>query len=229
MTPYFSSPNTKLKKLQKKLKKKVYSFDLLSGWSCPNAEHCKSKVHNINSRRKVVDGPNTWYRCFSASQEALYTHVYYRRRDNLNLVKTYHSQPNFLVNLLSSHLPKDLEVLRWHVAGDFFSKNYFKAAIKIAQLNPGIIFYAYTKCVKHWVELRDTAPNNFRITISIGGLEDHLIDNRMKTARVIYNPEEQIIWGLDIDEDDFHAYNINRDDFLLLIHGIQPAKMTLCA
>ena len=79
----FSKANTKIKALSvvKSLKpylnkKKVYSLDLISGYSCPFAEKCLSKVYVINGRRKIKDGPKTEFRCFSASQEALYPKTY---------------------------------------------------------------------------------------------------------------------------------------------------------
>jgi hypothetical protein len=96
-----------------------------------------------------------------------------------------------------------------------------RAAIEVARKNPSIVFYAYTKAIKWWCELRANAPPNFRITASIGGKEDRLIDNKMCSARVINSQDEQKIWNLDIDEDDSHAY-FNNNDFLLLIHGVQP-------
>jgi hypothetical protein len=58
-------------------KRKVYSFDLLSGYSCPFAEKCLSKATvQIDGKRKIKDGPKTEFRCFSASQEVQYTNVY---------------------------------------------------------------------------------------------------------------------------------------------------------
>ena len=51
-------------------KRKVYSLDLLSGYSCPFAEKCLSKaVVQDNGKRKIKDGLKTEFRCFSASQE----------------------------------------------------------------------------------------------------------------------------------------------------------------
>ena len=65
-------------------KRKVYSFDLLSGHSCPFAEQCLSKVKIVDGKRKVVDGKKTEFRCFSASQEATYTNVYNSRKKNFD-------------------------------------------------------------------------------------------------------------------------------------------------
>ena len=57
----FSPANAKLKalnhvpELQSWLqdRRKVYSFDLLSGWSCPQAKDCLSKVVQLEHGRKI--------------------------------------------------------------------------------------------------------------------------------------------------------------------------------
>ena len=62
-------------------KRKIYSLDLLSGYSCPAAHDCLSKaVADENGKRKIKDGPHTKFRCFSASQEVQYTNVYNSRK-----------------------------------------------------------------------------------------------------------------------------------------------------
>ena len=73
--------------------RKIYSLDLLSGWSCPFAEQCLSKVHMIDGKRSLKDGPKTKFRCFSASQEVAYTNTYNARKHNYDLLK----------NLTSAH------------------------------------------------------------------------------------------------------------------------------
>ena len=53
-------------------KRKVYSFDLLSGYSCPYAKACLSKaVVQSDGRRKIKDGVDNEFRCFSASQKCV--------------------------------------------------------------------------------------------------------------------------------------------------------------
>ena len=81
----FSNANAKIEALKNDAelseyltdKRKVYSLDLLSGYSCPFAEACLSKaVVQPNGKRKIQDGHKTQFRCFSASQEVQYTNVY---------------------------------------------------------------------------------------------------------------------------------------------------------
>lgn len=56
-------------------------------------------------------------------------------------------------------------VVRWHDAGDFFSKEYLDLAYRVAEANPDVQFYAYTK-------MGDVAtgkhPDNFIINFSSG-------------------------------------------------------------
>jgi hypothetical protein len=57
--------------------RKIYSLDLLSGYSCPYAEKCLSKaVVQPDGKRKIKDGKKTEFRCFSASQEVQYTNFF---------------------------------------------------------------------------------------------------------------------------------------------------------
>lgn len=55
--------------------------------------------------------------------------------------------------------------IRWHDAGDFFSPEYTDLAMKLAESNPGVMFYAYTKMSD--VALRKK-PANFMINWSEG-------------------------------------------------------------
>jgi hypothetical protein len=56
-------------------------------------------------------------------------------------------------------------VVRWHDAGDFFSKEYLDLAFSVARTNPDVKFYAYTK-------MADVAtankPANFIVNFSSG-------------------------------------------------------------
>ena len=67
--------------------------------------------------------------------------------------------------------------VRIHDSGDFFSRDYLNLWIRIAEANPLILFYAYTKEVEM---LKQTElPVNFRIIYSKGGLQDEMIDDEV--------------------------------------------------
>ena len=239
-TLQFSDANTKLEKLYQipELQvwladgREVYSLDLLSGWSCPFAKNCLSKVHETgnltksgNPQVKLKDGPETEFRCFSASQEALLPSVYRRRKHNYDTLRGLHL--NDMIHRLNQDLPKDLGILRFHVGGDFFNSDYFFAALNLAMMNPDKLFYAYTKSLKYWLKYREWTEqiHNFVLTASRGGRDDSLIESEMlRESVVVFSEAEAEEKGLKIDHDDSHAAvpSWRCNDFALLIHGVQP-------
>ena len=206
-------------------KRKVYSFDLLSGYSCPFAESCLSKaVVQSNGKRKIQDGLKTQFRCFSASQEVQYTNVYNLRKNNFDLLKDCKNISS-MVKLISDALPKNAGIVRIHVAGDFFNDKYFQAWCLVAAANPNILFYAYTKSLKYWVANQKLIFDNFVLTASYGGRTDHLIDqHNLRFAKVVYSEQEAHDLDLAIDHDDTHAAkpSLSNQSFALMLHGTQP-------
>ena len=203
----YSDANAKIKKLYSVPElqewftndRKVYSMDLLSGWSCPHAKECLSKVHETgeiskagNPRVKLKDGKYTEFRCFSASQEALLPNVYSKRKRNYDALRGM--GVNEMIHHLNNDLPTDAGIIRIHVAGDFFNADYMRAWYNVASMNPSILFYGYTKSLAYW---------QFHIN------EYPELDNLVLTAS----------YG-----DDSHAArpDLRNQDFALLIHGVQP-------
>jgi hypothetical protein len=228
----FSKANAKLIELQKNPKmqgwlqnrRKVYSFDLISGHSCPFAEECLAKVKVVDGRRKVIDGPKMEFRCFSASQEALLTNVYNKRLTNFNMLRGKTLEQ--MVHMISGAMPHNLGIGRIHVAGDFFNPVYFRAWMEIALLFPDRLFYAYTKSLVYWLKNLGNIPENLILTASNGGKHDSLIEQlNLRSAAVVYSYEEAEKLGLEVDHDDSHAANpLTKDqNFALMIHGVQPA------
>lgn len=230
-----SKANNKLKGLIKcrDLKKyltnkKIYSLDLLSGYSCPSAHKCLSKVVIKNGKKRIKDGPHNEFRCFSASQEVLFPRTYSMRKANLDYMLSIKQNVNLMKNEILKVLPTNAGIIRIHSAGDFFNQKYFKAWLKVAELNPHILFYAYTKCLKYWINNRQLVDklDNFILTASYGGRDDHLISKHgLRYVRVVYTVGEARLLGLSIDKNDICAANPHNKykSFALLIHGIQPA------
>ena len=206
-------------------KRKVYSLDLLSGYSCPYAEKCLSKaVVQKDGRRKIRDGYRTEFRCFSASQEVQYTNVYNLRKHNFDSLRDLHT--GTMIDLLRESLPANAGIVRIHVAGDFFNQDYMEAWYTLALLNPHTLFYAYTKSLRYWLYLNEfPILNNFVLTASYGGRDDWMIDEfELRSAKVVYSVQEAQELGLEIDHDDTHAAAPSRRDesFALMLHGTQP-------
>ena len=200
----------------------VYTFSLPSGWSCPSAKDCLSKAVLSNGKYHIEDGKHTQFRCFSATQEVVYTAVREQRQFNYNLLLQHKNSAIDMAALISESLPDKATVIRIHVGGDFFNEEYMAAWIMVALLNPEKTFYAYTKSLNYWVSLQQEIPSNFKLNASKGGRHDNLItQHNLKYAEVVYTEQEAKDKNLEIDHDDSHAF-LKDDSFALLIHGVQP-------
>jgi len=223
----FGNPNAKLKKMLKKLSLKLKTFTLPAGHSCPAAKDCLSRADRITG--KIKDGPDTLFRCFAASAEATYPSLrkmVWRNFESLKESLKLDAQAGFenmphTTNLIHESLPKKFDIMRVHVGGDYFSKQYLQAWIEVAKLNPSKLFYSYTKSLHLMKQF--ALPSNLVLTASRGGKHDELIDlHGWKEALVVYSEQEAIDKGLEIDHDDTHAA-FGKENFALLIHGTQPA------
>jgi hypothetical protein len=203
-----------------KLAAHIATFSLPAGKTCPGAHQCHSYVVKRDGARRVVDGPQTTFRCYAASQEALYTSVYDSRAANLKVLREALGNGN-AVELIHKSLPPASHI-RVHVSGDFFSPEYFRAWMKVAKLNPSKVFYAYTKSIKIWLRNRRHVPPNFILTASLGGRWDHLvIKHGLRTVKVVWAEKEAKVLNLPIDKDDSKALRPD-GNFALLLHGTQP-------
>jgi hypothetical protein len=212
-------PLLKFSRGNAKLGKSIYTFSLPSGHSCPNALECLSKSDRANG--KIKDGPHTRFRCFSASQEALYGTVRNQRWHNFEALKGLTSEQ--MQSLIFLSIPSKARMVRIHVGGDFFSQAYFDAWVEVARMLPNVTFYAYTKSLPYWVSRIHKIPSNLILTASRGGRRDEMIKTYgLREAVVVFSVEEAEKLGLPIDHDDSHAYT-QGGSFALLIHGTQPS------
>lgn len=208
-----------------KISKSVATFSIPAGYSCPMALQCQSFANRFNG--KITDGKHTQFRCFAASQEALFTNVRESRWLNFELLKRANTF-EAMANLIQRSLPAGVHSVRIHVSGDFFNESYFLAWLTVALNNKNIVFYAYTKMLSFWVKYKKIIPNNFRLTASKGGKEDYLIvKHKLKYAEVVYSVNEAKLKKLEIDHNDSHAME-GKESFALLLHGVQP-KGTIAA
>lgn len=221
----FGKANAKLKGLENAIGGKVFTFSLLAGITCPYSKECKSQaVVSSDGKRAIQDGPDTVFRCFSASQEVLFTNVYKSRKANMDSIASLLGTGK-LIDELFAAIPRKAKAIRWHVSGDFYSLAYFDAFLEVARKLPNIIFYAYTKSLPFWVKRIGDIPNNVILTASYGGHKDNMISqHNLRFAKVVFSELEAKELGLEIDHNDFHAFNplTRNDSFALLIHGVQP-------
>ena len=223
----FGEPNAKLKKMTKKIGLVLKTFTLPAGHTCPAAKDCFSRADRVTG--KVTDGPDTVFRCFMASAEARSPSLRKLVWHNLELIKEalkrdaqagFENMPH-TSQLINKSLPKKFDIMRVHVGGDYFSRQYLMAWIEVAKLNPDKVFYSYSKSLHLFKQF--ALPENLVLTASRGGKHDDLIDlHGWKEALVVYSEEEAAERGLEIDHDDTHAA-FGEENFALLIHGTQPA------
>jgi hypothetical protein len=203
-----------------KLDKKITTFSLPAGYTCPGAKDCLSRADR--DTHTIIDGPHTKFRCFAASEEAVYNGARENRHHN-RLALLECRTVEAMRALIVASLPPNTTVVRVHASGDFFNQNYFDAWMQVARACPDILFYAYTKSLPYWVARVDQIPENFVLTASYGGKWDHLIGEfNLRHAVVVFHPEDAAAKGLEIDHDDSHAYTKGEDSFALLLHGVQP-------
>lgn len=211
-----------------KLGKNVYTFSLPAGFTCPGALECLSKANKTTG--KLTDGPETKFRCFSASAENQYPAVRQQRWHNFDLLRKCKSHDD-MYNLILNSLPKKCQIVRIHVSGDFFNQFYFNAWARVASVRQDVTFYAYTKSLHFWAFLLNHLGNgrepsrfnrNFVLTASRGGKHDDLISRyNLREAKVVFSEDEAKKLKLEIDHDDSHAMKFG-ESFALLLHGTQP-------
>ena len=81
-----------------------------------------------------------------------------------------------MVDLFQAAIPKNADIIRFGIDGDFFNQRMFDAVLAIARLNPNIRFYAYTKSLIYWVNRLGEIPANLNLNASKGGRLDNLIE-----------------------------------------------------
>jgi hypothetical protein len=216
-----------------KLKNRLI-FSLPAGYACPHAGVCKTMADRttglIHDLPQYTGTTAEEFRCFAAMAETRPT-VREARWYNWDLIReTIHANGNQALLLrdlidLSLTMQPPKELVRVHESGDFFTENYLKAWLMVAKQRPKQTFYAYTKSLGMWLNLRDIIPSNFYLTASYGGTLDYLIpkhqDVFQRIAYVVYTEQEAAERGLEIDHDDSHC--LGNKPFALLVHGSQRA------
>ena len=129
--------------------------------------------------------------CYAKQGTYRFANVVAARHHNLSL-----SQRSDFADLIIADLAnkvvksrkcrKPYNVVRLHDAGDFYSQGYLDSWAKVAAAYPAVIFYAYTKSLH--LDL-SVAPANLRITQSLGGKYDNLVNLGKPHSRIFSNDE----------------------------------------
>lgn len=149
--------------------------------TCPNAGACAQVCY---ARAGAYRFSNVL-----ASHTANLTRYLDDRREWVEALVAELSKKKFRPNLQARELPIESDdwlskwasvggaAVRIHDAGDFFSEQYLRDWLEIANRTPDVLFYAYTKEVSMFRSVPEvnTTPN-FRYLFSTGGLQDNLIN-----------------------------------------------------
>ena len=193
-------------------KDRVFEFNIPAGHACPNALKCLVKADRETGKMK--NGPLQEFRCYAAQSERFPSARKARWR-NFELIKAAKTEAR-IADLIRESLPKRASRIRIHGSGDFFNQKYFDAWLRVCSSNPDLLFWAFTKSVKFWVNRLDRIPENLIMQASRGGRQDHLIEEfNLKSATVFHTIEEAIASGLPVDIDDEYACT-NQGSFALV-------------
>jgi len=170
--PKILTQNGKLKSTSKKLGVKVYNFGIpayksVTGkMTCPMADSC---VEFCYARK----GAYTWGNVKPAYEWRL---ELTRRDDFVDLINK---------EIMSK---REIDYVRIHDSGDFYSPKYLAKWVQIAKANPYVRFYAYTNMIALFK--RTKLPSNFDVIFSDSGKQKHMIDKTIdRHTRIFMTPE----------------------------------------
>jgi hypothetical protein len=218
----FSNSNTKLE---------WPYFSLPAGYTCPFATVCKNFAAKPGTKfsdgKSIKKGKEAEMLCYAARQQAQYKDANKKVFTNLRLITDASKKggaegmAQLIIKSLKYHGLENSKVFRIHESGDFFSNDYFKAWIMVANELPGILFYAYTTSIQYWISNKNSIPSNFKLIASMDkNNANFILDNGLRFSTVVYSPEQAADLGLKIDVDDSLAWGSD-DNFALLLHGQQ--------
>ena len=187
--------NAKMKKTSKENKAKIFNFSIpayktKSGKiTCPFADSCVKYCYAQKGN----------YTRFPVVQELM--------EQKYKISKT-----NNFIPLMNEEIRKKKAThVRIHDSGDFYSPQYLNKWVDIATQNNDVIFYAYTKSIKFFVDGL-LLPKNLKIIFSEGSKTDNLINTaKHRHARIFKSKELLKAAGyIDASNNDLKAITSNK-------------------
>ena len=170
--------NTKLKNTAKHFGIKIFNFSIPAGndkltgkITCPFAGSCLSLCYAKKGMYRFGNVERALSKRYEASQ-----------KDNFVDRITWEL----------SRVRKDKQIyVRIHDSGDFYSPQYFRKWVQIAEQNRDIRFYAYTK--SHSFIRNQYIPHNMDLIFSLGSTKDELIDTDTERHSKIFQTENEML------------------------------------
>jgi hypothetical protein len=208
-------------------------LSLPAGYTCPFATACKNfaakagnKFKDGSSLKQASD--KTEHMCYAARAQAQYPGTNKKAFSNLSLLTNANKDggvqgmAKLIIDSIKYAGLENSNIFRIHEAGDFFSNNYFKAWIEVANTFPNIKFYTHTTSLQFWLSNINSVPSNMNLIASMNDdNKEMILKNNLRYSTVVYSVEEAKEKRLPIDYDDSIAC-CSDSNFALLIHGGQP-------
>jgi hypothetical protein len=102
---------------------KIHTFSVPAGSCCPGQTTVCAK------------------QCYAKAGRFRLENVKRHHIENLALAR----QPDFVTRMCQEIVAKHVTRVRIHTAGDFFDWQYVEDWMRIAEMSPGVVFYAYTR------------------------------------------------------------------------------------
>ena len=187
--------NAKMKKTSKENKAKIFNFSIPAyktkegKITCPFADSCVKYCYAQKGN----------YTRFPKIQELM--------EEKYKISKT----DNFIPLMNEEIAKKKATHIRIHDSGDFYSIDYLNKWIQIAKDNTSVIFYAYTKSIKFFVDGLKL-PKNLKIIFSEGSKTDNLINtDKDRHARIFKSKELlQAAGYINASDNDLKAITSNK-------------------
>ena len=165
--------NAKMKKTSKENNAKIFNFSIpayktRSGKiTCPFADSCVKYCYAQKGN----------YTRFPVVQELM--------EQKYKISKT-----NTFIPLMNEEIRKKKAThIRIHDSGDFYSPQYLNKWVDIATQNNDVIFYAYTKSIKFFIDGLKL-PKNMKVIFSEGSKTDNLINTAKDRHARIFKSKE---------------------------------------
>lgn len=165
------------------------SLDVPSGYTCHNAQACRAcplydadyapSHKDTIGGYKLVRGEGSEFPCYAASLETIFRNSIIAHCVNYFLIASC-ADGESVYQLLIKSLPNKQDgwkyLMRLNSSGDIWHVKYFEGVKLLAQRLGGdnIIIFGYTKHTRYL----KTGLANFKITYSIGGRADRLVNRK---------------------------------------------------
>lgn len=164
--------------------------------TCPNASKC-------------IKG------CYAQMGAYIWSNTRKSHQEKLDLTKTELFVPSMIAAIKVKMRRSKQVYIRIHDAGDFYSLDYTFKWINIMNhfKNQPVKFYAYTKQVKLFKDIKIDLPENFKIIYSYGGKQDIDINPEIDRHSWVFETEKEL---------ESKGYiNASKDDLLALTDNVK--------